>query len=392
MRQRKGMLRKGSIPLFGYLHNENMERVVNEETASTVRIIFNLYLKNYTYNEISNYLYDNKIITPEFYAFVTFNYNAKNWVDVSNDKKYTWSKGVINKILEEQQYTGDLILKRKQTVSYKTHKRIKTKKDDLLIFENKFPGIITKEQFCLVKIKMRTKTKPLIPVEENAYKDFIFCGNCGHALSLNRTKAYPEYRMKAYNIYKCRNKKPCDSRINIRYEIVDETVKKELKNIIVVLIANEKSIKEYAKTYFKKDNELLTTEQKRYDELIVRNKKLELLMQKLFEKNAIGDIPDDTYKKMNEGYKNELQKNIEEINTINYLNEMQQKKDYVYLTNGFYDSLHNVLDSTNIREILNAVIWKIMIYKNGKKYRLKFIYQNIPEMLEDYFKWKKQQN
>ena len=70
-RMKKGVLQRGNIlPIFGYQHTENNERIINPETAPTVRKVFELYNKGYGYAEIKKILYDLKLVVPSYYQYI----------------------------------------------------------------------------------------------------------------------------------------------------------------------------------------------------------------------------------------------------------------------------------------------------------------------------------
>ena len=101
--------------------------MICEETARVVRKIFELYLTSKSPVKIVQYLFENKIPTPAYYNYLTYGYNPKEWINATDEKKYTWHRNIITKIISSEEYIGHLILNKKTTISYKTHKRVNTK-------------------------------------------------------------------------------------------------------------------------------------------------------------------------------------------------------------------------------------------------------------------------
>lgn len=124
-RMKKGVLPKNlAVPFYGFKHNEKNERIVCEETARVVKKIFELYNQSLPIKEIVKYLYDNKIPTPAYYNYMTYGYNPKEWINANDEKKYTWNKNIIVKMIQSEEYIGSIVLNKRKTISYKTHKRV----------------------------------------------------------------------------------------------------------------------------------------------------------------------------------------------------------------------------------------------------------------------------
>ena len=117
-RMKKGLLPKNiSIPFYGFKLNDKNERVICEETARVVRKIFELYLTSKSPAKIVQYLFENKIPTPAYYNYLTYGYNPKEWINATDEKKYTWHRNIITKIISSEEYIGHLILNKKTTIS-----------------------------------------------------------------------------------------------------------------------------------------------------------------------------------------------------------------------------------------------------------------------------------
>ena len=58
-----------------------------------------------------------------------------------------WNVSMITGILNNKVYVGDLIQQKRKRISFKNHKFVKTKEDELIITKNNHMEIISKEQF-----------------------------------------------------------------------------------------------------------------------------------------------------------------------------------------------------------------------------------------------------
>lgn len=55
---------------------------------------------------------------------------------------------MITGIIKNKVYTGDLIQQKRKRISFKNHKLIKTKEDELIITKNNHMDIISKYEIC----------------------------------------------------------------------------------------------------------------------------------------------------------------------------------------------------------------------------------------------------
>lgn len=389
-RMKKGLLPKNiSIPFYGFKLNDKNERVICEETARVVRKIFELYLTSKSPAKIVQYLFENKIPTPAYYNYLTYGYNPKEWINATDEKKYTWHRNIITKIISSEEYIGHLILNKKTTISYKTHKRVNTKSDKKYYFENATDQIIDEDTFNKAQEIRKNRIFQEVPVDINRYKNLVYCGCCGKPLALKHMKAYPKYRTKESYSYACRKQpnNPCDNRLGVRIEMLDKVIFDAVEKMIAKCLREKENLREYAQKYHYKGSEKNSTvDDTELEKLKARNKKLDILIQRLFEKNAEGGIPKETYLRMMNSYNEEFENNklrIEELKKK--LASLNKEKDYVKLTNKFIERIEEAEKLEINMDVLLSLIDKIYIYKTKDELIVQILYHYIPEMLEDYF-------
>lgn len=381
-RIKKGKLPNGNhIPLYGYKHDSNNERILDEETSPVVKKIFEMYAAGTSSKNILDYLYDHRIYTSGYYNYLKYNYHPELWENVPEDKKYKWTFPMIYRIVCNEEYLGHLVLQKKKTISYKTHKRELSKEDEKYYFANRFPAIIDEYTFNRCKEMRNHKSKSKISSDINEYHNILFCSSCGKALS--PTNSITSWNQKREFKYICRCGK-CTHHVTVLKKDVDEFIKLELPNFINFCISNEKNIKKYAKTY--KQN--ITSEQSQdnteLDRLIERNNKLNKLLQTLFERSVLGELPQETYNNMVSSYKKEFEENSALIDRLEKNKVKPIKKDYVLEVNEFMKFIYELKDCVYTNEKLLKVIDKIFILRNNKNLAFKIVYKGIPDLLEDY--------
>ena len=157
--------------LLGYKKGADGKPEIVPNEAETVRLIFSLYLDGYTLHNIAQTLMNQKRITAT--------------------GKSEWSKGEIQRILKNEKYVGDALLKKTFTVDCITHKVVKNngERPMYLITDHHTP-IIDRDTFNRVqqeiarrsskrKISDHTKTEQGKYSGKYALSELLICGNCG---------------------------------------------------------------------------------------------------------------------------------------------------------------------------------------------------------------------
>ncbi len=163
----KGLIWGGNDS-YGY-KIENKTLILVPEEAEVVRLIFELYLKGNGYVKITRILTD-KGYKPKI---------AK-----------TWNPASIRTILNNYNYTGDLILQKSYRENHLTKtKRINNGEFDKYLIENNHEPIISKEFFFAVQELRREKTSNVKKSNNNSiFKGKIRCGLCGKMYTFRKTK------------------------------------------------------------------------------------------------------------------------------------------------------------------------------------------------------------
>ena len=78
------------------MDDEGKRRIINPETAPNVVLIFNLFVKGYSFKGICDYLQENEIISPLAYSGIKRK-------DITNPNPYKWTTKQIEKIIKNQE-------------------------------------------------------------------------------------------------------------------------------------------------------------------------------------------------------------------------------------------------------------------------------------------------
>lgn len=183
----------GHMPL-GYKKGKNNEYAIDEDTARTIRLIFDMYESGYTMVNIIEYLNKN---------------------GYTNRRGTKFSKNSLPSILSNERYKGTYIYK------------------DIIKEEDAIPAIVSKEQFERVQIMKELNRR--MPSHCWNYSDYLlteklFCGECNSPMI--GKSGYGKMGVK-YNYYTCLGhvKKICEKK-SIRQEELENIVISEVMSIL----------------------------------------------------------------------------------------------------------------------------------------------------------------
>lgn len=114
-----------NIP-YGYKKDENDKTkwIIDENSATVVKEIFNLFVQGHGTCEIARILRERKILTPSAYITNT----SKNSKANTQENQYKWCSVTVAGILDRQEYIGDTVNFKSTTRSYKDKTRVVSSK------------------------------------------------------------------------------------------------------------------------------------------------------------------------------------------------------------------------------------------------------------------------
>jgi len=169
----------GGDSCIGYNLSKGKFTVVPEE-AEVVKLIFDLYVSGNGDCKIARILNDKGIKAYE---------------------GGLWCKGSIRGILNNYNYTGNLILQKTYVDSYLSkHNKINRGEKDMYLVEENHEPIITKEIFERAKaIRESRNGKNTTNQKTHIFAGLIECGTCGAKYKYKKTKYNPKYECSRYN-------------------------------------------------------------------------------------------------------------------------------------------------------------------------------------------------
>lgn len=206
----------GCHPVYGYdVVKEGNRRVliVNEEAAVIVRELFDRFLRGDSYIEIIDWLYMEKIHRPSDYRKYGHVHQEEGEI------LHNWHKATLNQVLNNCAYIGWLICEQKdgERVTGRTSTKVLT--GELKVKEDNHEPIISEEVFQEVARRFEARSQKFssgtsrnLPMEDDIFKDLIYCGLCGGKFTREcGLNVRSGGKVRNYQ-YRCVNKETIDDR------------------------------------------------------------------------------------------------------------------------------------------------------------------------------------
>ena len=367
----------GCHPVYGYdVMKEGNRRVlvVNEEAAVVVRELFDRFLRGEGYVEMIEWLYAEKIHRPSDYR----KYGHVHQRD--GEELHNWHKATLNQILNNCAYIGWLICEQKdgERVIGRTSTKVLT--GELKVRENNHEPIISEEVFQEVARQFEARSQKFssgssrnLPMEEDIYKDLIYCGLCGSKFTrecglTNRSGG----KVRNYQ-YRCVNKETIDDR---------KCDNDRISLIILNRLVEEALEKEFSLTSMKQKDQVTASKRQAENEKKKLEKEISEISYKIEELKKSGSEDYIRYRsgEMTEQAMTEAaEKRKKEIRRMQDRQKVLERRraeidGKTEKRNHYLRTLMKCRKGTPLTaEVLHALIEKIEVFKD-KRVKVHFIY------------------
>lgn len=348
----------GSKSPYGYIKSSANKHllIVDDKAADVVKMIYSMYIQGYTKREIVSKLNQQRIPSPRAYY-----YQSMGCENPNPNESATWNVCTIAQLMANPVYRGDMVQGRRRVLSYKTKKRAVVPQEDWIVIENTHEAIVDRDTWIKTqsvdKRVKRARTKK--DYEINLFGGIIRCADCGAAMAYSTRTQHGKtahfYRCSRYNTH---GKEICQSHridaelltqivlVDIRYHaaLLQEDEDKLIGKLSMLQRSDRKNEIENAKVTFIKAK--------------ARIKEIDLLAKRLFEEKFVGNVPEDMFKSMMQGYNEEKSnlaikiKNVEtdlieiESNESDIMNWVQMIKGFVEI---------NALDRETVLSLIDCI-------------------------------------
>ena len=366
---------------YGYVKDPDNKDfwLIDEEAAEVVRLIFRLFLDGKNRNQIAVYLKNEQIPTPTFYMKDRGRGTAKSRT-LNEENRYKWNKATLTRILTRQEYCGDV-------VNFKTTKHFRDKRNHYVdksqwqITENVHAPVIDRTDFENVQriLENAPVKRPNGDGEIHPLSGLLFCKDCGAKMHIridyrNGGKRHIAY-CSEYHKGKAKNPK-CHSPHIMDADLLMQTVADVLKKIAEYSISNRADFEALVKKSLDvQQTDRTKKQQKRVPQVTMRLEQIEKVLDKLYEDNALGAIPQDRYEQMSQKYSEEYYTLKAELAEIKeqlsaFENAGGRAQRFVKLTERYADFAELT------PAILNEFISRIEVHERDQK-RARYAIQHI---------------
>ena len=366
---------------YGYVKDPDNKDfwLIDEEAAEVVRLIFRLFLDGKNRNQIAVYLKNEQIPTPTFYMKDRGRGTAKSRT-LNEENRYKWNKATLTRILTRQEYCGDV-------VNFKTTKHFRDKRNHYVdrsqwqITENVHEPVVDRADFENVQriLENAPVKRPNGDGEIHPLSGLLFCKDCGAKMHIridyrNGGKRHIAY-CSEYHKGKAKNPK-CHSPHIMDADLLMQTVSDVLKKIAEYSISNRADFEALVKKSLDvQQTDRTKKQQKRVPQVTMRLEQIEKVLDKLYEDNALGAIPQDRYEQMSRKYSEEYYTLKAELAEIKeqlsaFENAGGRAQRFVKLTERYADFAELT------PAILNEFISRIEVHERDQK-RARYAIQHI---------------
>ena len=364
----------GTTAPFGYMKDpqDKNHLIVDERTASTIRLIYSLALEGYGTNRIGKVLYERKIPKPSYYKQELF-----QRYQVEGDEWYDWKQEVITRILRNPIYKGGMYVHGTSKPSFKCKGRGYIKRANREILEDVHEAIVTKEVWQTANdiIDRHTKVKPCNSGYENIFRGLLKCPDCGQTLLLHTDNRNPDRDLLDKTYYQCTTYRKKGANFCTAHRIsagdIECAIKADIdRHASKAMKDKDKFIKSVLHSMNESSAEKSDRTKAQIDKLKERNAELDQMYIKLYEDYSKSVISEKKFSMLSTHYEQEQKENEEKLSEL----EKQYRAKNTAATNAeqFTESLKQCANMEKLTAtVLNTLIEKIEVHNpvivNGVK-------------------------
>ena len=342
-------------PPYGYVKDpeDKTHWLVDEKAAEVVREIFRLCIQGYGVSEIAKEITKQHILNPTAYAKAGGRSVPDNR---GGDNDYTWRGSTVSHMLSRPEYLGHTVNFKTYRKSYKQKKQLKRDPSEWQIFENTHEAIVDRETYDIVQ-RIRDGRRRVTPMGEMpTLSGMVFCADCGAKLYQVRSTTFkPGQEYMVCATYRKKGKDQCTSH-QIRNSVIEEFLLDGIRSMTAYVREHEDEFVEMVTMLSKAETEKALRDEKReLEQAQTRVRKLDAIIQRLYEDNVEGKISDERFAKMSENYESE-QKSLER-RIIEIRSSIATQKENCINVNSFVALVrkHTDIQELNAEAILEFV-------------------------------------
>ena len=359
----KGERISQTVP-HGYKKSEDNPKqwIIDEPAAKVVRYIFQLCIEGLGPTQIAHRLEDERILCPTAYAMAN---GRKTPNPLPKRGEYAWDGATVKHILANRQYTGCTVNFKTTLVSYKVHKTVHNPEEEWQIIPNTQEAIIDEDTFNRVQELREGRRRNTATGRESLFSGLLYCADCKSKLYFCAAKSIKPHQ----EFHRCSAYKESRGTCSIHFirEVVLREMMLELVKRVSLFIQQYEAVFLYM--YAKKHNITKETNVRNMKAAIEKDKRriseIDMMIERLYEDNVLGKIPDDRFSKMMGKYEAEQKALIEAVAKAEQaLQTFEQDKVDLRI---FLETIRKCTDIDELTpEIINRLIRRIEVHNSEK--------------------------
>ena len=261
-----------------------------------------------------------------------------------------------------QEYCGDVINFKTFSKSYKNKKRIENAPENMAVFKDVHEAVIDRAVWENVQQKRsKIRKRKTNEGEKNIFSGLLKCADCGHNLWFHFNQGNPDIKYFNCSNYKG-NRGTCQSTHYVRVDFLEQVILGEIRRLTKFASQHEG---EFVKAVIGHSQQAGETQrqlkQKELNALLVRDKELDSLFERIYEDNVAGKISDERFSKMSKRYEEEqggLTARIKELKT-----ELDKQSGKSITTDMFIATVRKYTRAKKLTErMLNELIARVEVH------------------------------
>lgn len=365
----------GSIVPYGYKRAEDNKNkfVIDEETAPTIRKMYELASSGQSAYRIVQYLEKNQILKPR----AKYMRDTGKYVTPQNiHTPYKWSILTIHEVLSNRAYLGHMVAGKMSKTSFKNKKLSHMPKEQWIEVQNTHEPLVDEHTFHLalknIAVKHRVVKKTGVT---QIFQGLLFCIDCGKKMAFNASKDKEIFGKYSCGRYRNYGSSYCTPHF-VYYKPIYDIVLNDINNLITSAKLNTNALVQQImsnsevnsqKDRLKLEKEVVKSE-KRIEEL-------NHITKKLYEDsvlNRTNGLSQERLAEMLSGYESEQQALKQQVITIQtklaeFTNKQDETRKFIQLVSK-YDILTE-LTTTILNDLIDKIIIHESIYPEGFEYK-----------------------
>lgn len=350
----------GPFPPYGYdkkTENKN-QLAVNSAQAEVVKRIFSLYLGGVSVYGISRALKTDRVMTPRAELFGRL---GKYHSEATDRYPFDWSTKTIRNILENSEYTGNIVSNRHRTSSFKSKKLRENPKSQWIVISHRHEAIIDEETFRRVREKIELIPRTPKISHENLFRGLVRCGECGKTLTLSIRPGRRNCATFDCSTYRRYGKSRCNSHY-VTYEYLEKVVLQKINQLISLAKSGIAAFRDAFphQTDFTDRLKQISQNTSGNEE---RMREIDQITKALYENYVMGKIQEEKFFALDKSYDEEKITLIKNIKTLQRDSDELKKKQEGVASFCQILSRFEILSKLN-QKILRDLVEQVIVFQD----------------------------